>query len=86
MNKKSYRRFLIYQGAIGIVLVLLGLWFPIFIYEKYGFTSQNIYDTQGHVKGQGIYFYYGLGMGGFAVALGICILLVIRHYWKRHSK
>lgn len=83
MKKHPYRRFLLFQGSVGIALILVGIWFPAFIYHKYGFTYQNIYDLRGHVKDHGVYFYYGLAMGGLSAGLGVGIFALARYFLRR---
>jgi hypothetical protein len=43
--------------------------FPVYIYLKYGFSVQPIYDARGAVSGHVSYFFFSLAFSAFALAL-----------------
>lgn len=70
MTVKFARAYHLFQGFSGLLFILFGFAFPVYIYNKYGFSYGDLYDQVGHVVGQVRYIWVGLGFGCMALVMG----------------
>jgi hypothetical protein len=70
MTTKSRRIYLLFRAFNGMVFILIGIAFPIYIYCTYGFSYGPVYDHGSHVIGKVRYIWVGLLLGCMFVAGG----------------
>jgi len=80
MNGKPFLNHFRFLAAFGVFAMLLGLAVPIFMYLRFGFSYENVYDQSRHVIGHIQSFWFGVSFGILMFSLGAILFRFAKNY------